>query len=179
MPAPLVRRATLADADAIGLVHVRSWQSAYRGTIPQDYLDGLDPVRRSQVWRRIIEEADPSRGGALVAVAEGGGITGFTGFGPSRDSDADPRVTGEVSSIYAAPDAWGTGTGRALMGSAVAELARLGYADASLWVLDANERARRFYALAGWKPDGAVKTDASRGFDITEVRYRRTLDGPA
>jgi GNAT superfamily N-acetyltransferase len=109
-------------------------------------------------------------------VTEGGRITGFADFGASRDDDADPRVTGEVHAIYAAPDAWGTGTGRALMGGAVAELARLGYADAGLWVLDVNERARRFYALAGWKPDGAAKTDASRGFAITEVRYRRTLD---
>ena len=179
MPAPFVRRATLADAEAIGLVHVRSWQSAYRGKIPQDYLDGLDPVRRSQVWRRIIEEADRSRGGVLVAVAGGGGITGFASFGPSRDSDADPRVTGEVFAIYAAPDAWGTGTGRALMGRAVVELAGLDYADAVLWVLDGNERARRFYALAGWEEDGASKTDGSRGFDITEVRYRRTLEGCA
>jgi hypothetical protein len=96
-----------------------------------------------------MEEAGPSRGGVLVAVDEGGGITGFVDFGPSRDSDADPRVTGEVFAIYAAPhpDAWGTGTGRAPMGSAVAELARLGYAD------------------------------ASRGFAITGVRYRRTLNG--
>lgn len=179
MPSPLVRRAVLADADAIGLVHVRSWQSAYRGAIPQDYLDGLDQARRAQVWRRIIGEADASRDGTLVAVGEGGIITGFVGFGPSRDSDADLRLTAEVHAIYAAPDAWGTGTGRALMGSAVAELARLGYADATLWVLDANERARRFYALAGWKSDGLAKTDASRGFAITEVRYRRTLDGCA
>jgi hypothetical protein len=68
-------------------------------------------------------------------------------------------------------------TGRALLGSAVAGLARLGYTDAILWVLDTNDRARRFYALAGWKEDGASKTDGARGFDITEVRYRRTL-GP-
>jgi GNAT superfamily N-acetyltransferase len=74
-----------------------------------------------------------------------------------------------------APDAWGTGAGRALMGSVVTELARAGYADVILWVLDANDRARRFYALAGWAEDGASKTDGSRGFDITEVRYRRTL----
>ena len=179
MPAPFVRRATVADADPIGLVHVRSWQSAYLGKIPQEYLDGLDPVRRSQVWRRLMEETDPSRDGVLVAVGEGSGITGFVSFGPSRDSDADARVTGEVFAIYAAPDAWGTGAGRALMGSAVAELARLGYADAVLWVLDGNERARRFYALAGWEEDGASKTDGSRGFDITEVRYRRTLEGCA
>lgn len=177
MPAPLIRRAVLADADAIGLVHVRSWQSAYRGKIPQDYLDGLDPIRSSHVWRQIMDDADSSRGGVLVAVAEGGRITGFTNVGPSRD-DADP-LTGEVYAIYAAPDAWGTGTGRALMGEAVTELARLGYAEAVLWVLDGNERARRFYALAGWEEDGASKTDGSRGFDITKVCYRRTLDGCA
>lgn len=177
MAAPLVRRAVLADAETIGLVHVRSWQAAYRGKIPQDYLDGLDPVRRAHVWRQIIEESEPSRDGVLVAVAEGGGITGFTNFGPSRDGNADPTVTGEVYAIYVAPDSWGTGTGRALMGDAIKEMARLGYADAVLWVLDSNERARRFYALAGWEEDGASKTDGSRGFNITEVRYRRTLDG--
>jgi GNAT superfamily N-acetyltransferase len=94
---------------------------------------------------------------------------------PSRDGDTDPQVTGEVFAIYADPDAWGTGTVRALMGSAVAELARLGYAAAILWVLDGNDRARRFYALAGWAEGGARKTDGSRGFDITEVRYRTTL----
>lgn len=175
MPAASVRPATLADADSIGKVHVRSWQSAYRGKMPQDHLDGLDPARRAELWRRIMTETKPSRGGVLVAVTEGGGIIGFASFGPSRDSDTDPRVTGEVGAIYADPDAWGTGAGRALMASAVAELARLGYADAILRVLDTNDRARRFYALAGWKEDGASKTDDSRGFDIAKVRYRRTL----
>jgi GNAT superfamily N-acetyltransferase len=175
MPAPFVRPATLADADGIGLVHVRSWQSAYRGKMPRDYLDGLDPARRSEAWRHIMEQTRPSRGGVLVVAAQGGEIAGFASFGPSRDGDTDPRVTGEVYAIYAAPDAWGTGTGRALMGSAVTELARLGYADAILWVLDTNDRARRFYARAGWDEDGAHKTDASLGFDIAEIRYRRTL----
>ncbi len=175
MPGAAVRPAALADAEGIGLVHVRSWQSAYRGKMPQDHLDGLDPARRAQVWRRIMEETEPSQGGVLVAVAEGGGITGFASFGPSRDSDTDPRVTGEVFAIYADPNAWGTGAGRALMASAVAGLARLGYANAILWVLDTNDRARRFYALAGWEEEGANKTEGIGGFDITEVRYRRTL----
>jgi GNAT superfamily N-acetyltransferase len=179
VPAPVVRPATPADSGAIGLVHVRSWQSAYLGKVPQDYLDGLDPAHRAQVWRRILEQDQSSRDGILVAVAEGGGIAGFASFGPSRDGDTDSRVTGEVFAIYADPDAWGTGTGRALMGSTVAELARLGYADAILWVLDGNDRARRFYALAGWAEDGARKTDGSRGFDIAEVRYRTALQDRA
>jgi len=87
MPAPFVRPATPVDSGAIGLVHVRSWQSAYRGKIPQDYLDGLDPTHRAQVWRRVLEQVRPSQGGVLVAVAEGGGITGFASFGFSPDGD--------------------------------------------------------------------------------------------
>jgi GNAT superfamily N-acetyltransferase len=177
MNAISVRLATVADADGIGLVHVRSWQAAYRGKMPQDHLDRLDPARRAAVWRRALAESDRSRAGLLVAEPEGGegGIVGFASLCPSRDSDTDPRVTGEVAAIYAAPDAWGTGAGRALMAAAVAELARFGYADAILWVLDSNDRARRFYSIAGWKEDGAVKTDASRGFDLSEIRYRTVL----
>jgi len=143
--------------------------------MPQDHLDGLDPADRAEAWGRVIAETDPTRGGVLAAVAKGGGIIGFASFGPSRDSDTDPRRTGEVFAIYADPEVWGTGTGRSLMAGAVAELVRLGYADAILWVLDTNDRARRFYVRAGWAEDGASKTDGSRGFDITEVRYRRRL----
>ena len=175
MPAAHIRAATPADTEGIGLAHVRSWQSAYRGKMPQDYLHGLDPAVRAQAWRRIMAETEPSRGGVLAAVTDGGGITGFASFGPARDHDTDPRQTGEVFAIYVDPDAWGTGTGRLLMAGATAELARLGYTDAILWVLDTNDRARRFYALAGWAEEGTSKTDASRGFYITEVRYRTML----
>ena len=175
MPAARIRPATLVDAGGIALVHVRSWQSAYRGKMPQDYLDRLDPAVRARMWQAVIAETATSRGGVLAAAADGGGITGLASFGPSRDKDTDPQVTGEVFAIYVDPDAWGTGTGRELMAGAVAGLARLGYTDAILWVLDANHRARRFYALAGWAEDGMVKTDGSRGFDITEVRYRKVL----
>lgn len=175
MPAAHVRPATHADTESIGLVHVRSWQSAYRGKMSQSHLDGLDPASRAEAWRRIMAETEPSRGGVLAAVAEGGAITGFASFGPARDHDTNPQRTGEVFAIYVDPDAWGTGAGRELMADAVAELTRLGYIDAILWVLDTNDRARRFYVLAGWAEDGASKTDGSLGFDIIEVRYRKTL----
>jgi hypothetical protein len=42
-------------------------------------------------------------------------------------------------------------------------------------VLDSNDRARRFYVRNGWAEDGAVKVDDTRGFPISEVRYRRSL----
>lgn len=175
MSLPGVRPATPADADGIGLVHARSWQAAYRGLLPREYLDRIDPAQRADRWRRVLTGDGADRDGVLVAGAPDGPVTGFVSFGATRDGDLDARVTGEVYALYAAPDAWGTGTGRALMDAAVTELARLGYADAALWVLDSNDRARRFYSAASWAPDGAVKVEPGPGFDLTEIRYRRAL----
>ena len=42
-----VRHARAGDAPDLGLVHVRAWQAAYRGQMPDDYLDGLRPEERA------------------------------------------------------------------------------------------------------------------------------------
>ena len=76
---------------------------------------------------------------------------------------------------YLDPSAWSRGLGRQLMDSSVEELRRLGYREAVLWVLDSNQRARRFYEIAGWSADGGAKEDDSRGFVLREVRYGRSL----
>ncbi|MBV9093965.1 MAG: hypothetical protein JO132_08830 [Streptosporangiaceae bacterium] len=64
------------------------------------------------------------------------------------------------------------------MAAALERLAAAGFEQAILWVLDSNVRARRFYEAGGWSTDGAVKDDDSRGFRMTEVRYRRPLPSP-
>ncbi|HSZ43600.1 MAG TPA: GNAT family N-acetyltransferase [Trebonia sp.] len=174
MADPLVRSAESGDVACIALVHVTSWQDAYRGHMPQDFLDGLDVGHRTEAWRRRLPAAQRSRGDVLV-VESAGQVAGFAGFGPSRDADADSGQTGELAAIYLRPGSIGQGLGRLLMMAVVSGLTDLGYADATLWVLDGNARARRFYERAGWTLDGADTTDDSRGFTIREVRYRRRL----
>jgi GNAT superfamily N-acetyltransferase len=170
----LVRDAEPGDAPDMARVHVASWRGAYRGLMPQEVLDGLDVSVRTSLWIRIMNRTDPARGAVLV-VEDGERIIGFAGVGPTRDPDADPARTGEVTAIYLLPEAWGRGAGRLLMGESVSRLAACGYADATLWVLDTNERARRFYAAAGWVPDGTAKVDGGEGYSLSEVRYRRSL----
>jgi GNAT superfamily N-acetyltransferase len=169
-----IRSARVEDAARMGEVHVRSWQAAYRGQMPQDHLDRLDPARSAGMWERRVSAVDWARGGCLVADGKAG-IAGFADFGPTRDVDANPALTGEVTAIYLAPAAWSTGCGRALMTAALGRLAELGYQDATLWVLDTNARARSFYAKAGFAADGAVKLDERDGFTLRELRYRRPL----
>jgi len=169
------RTAVAADADALGLVHVRTWQAAYRGLMAQSYLDGLDPERRADGWRRWLDELEPPRA-IFVLEHPADGVVGFANVGASRDPDATP-VVGELSSIYVLPSHWGRGGGRLLMAEAVRSLAQAGFRAATLWVLTTNEQARRFYETVGWLPDGGEKVDEYFGFPIAEVRYRRSLTG--
>jgi GNAT superfamily N-acetyltransferase len=175
MEAVRVRKAEAGDAMAIAVVHVRSWQAAYEGLVPQDYLDGLDPVRRRALWDRVLAEDAWPRAGVLVA-GDGKRVAGFAHLRPARDEDAGPSLIAEITAIYLVPEAWGIGVGRQLMTTSLDALERAGYRQATLWVLDSNERARRFYEAAGWRPDGTVKSDGSLGFPLSEIRYRHLLD---
>jgi len=170
----VIRAARVADASQIAVVQVRSWQGAYRGLLPQAYLDGLDPAQRVGRWERSLAEAEDRRDGVLVADASGT-LLGFVGYSPSRDGDADPARVGEVDAIYLLPSAWGKGVGRLLMDAALARLAEARFDEVTLWVLDSNVRARRFYEAGGWLADEARKIDDSRGFPIAQVRYKRSL----
>jgi GNAT superfamily N-acetyltransferase len=169
-----VRRAGAEDAMGIAIVHVRSWQAAYRGLVPRDYLESLDAEQRRPVWERIVGAAEWPRLGTLVA-EEGKDVVGFASICPARDDDEEPGSVGELAAIYLLPEAWGEGLGRELMISALSALSDAGFGEAILSVLDTNSRARRFYEAARWHTDGAVKQDSGRGFVLNEVRYRRPL----
>jgi GNAT superfamily N-acetyltransferase len=168
-----VRSAEAGDEVAIAEVHVRTWQAAYRGLIPDVYLDGLSVSKRRDSWREIINEFDTPATGAFVAL-HGSDVVGFVHFCPSRDDHAD-RDVGEITAIYVHPEHWGEGIGRVLIGRALDSLGEAGFSSATLWVLDGNERACRFYEASGWTTDGATKADDRGDFSLFEVRYVTTL----
>jgi RimJ/RimL family protein N-acetyltransferase len=168
-----IRPADVGDVAAIADVHVGSWQAAYAGLVPAEYLDGLKPVQRRGLWSRLLSEPTQTSTGTFVAEDETG-VVGFVNVGSSRDEDASPAV-GEVVAIYLMAGVWDAGWGRALMAAAVAALTAAGFAEATLWVLVGNTRARRFYEAGGWRADGATRTEERGGAPLPEVRYRRPL----
>lgn len=173
MPASTtIRAAGLDDAAAIGACHVLSWLAAYAGQFPQSFLDELDPDARAAGWRGYLEAGDHDHEALAVAEVDGE-VVGFASVGPCRDPDHPG--TGELYAIYLLPQAWGCGAGRELIATALDALAGFGFAEATLWVLDTNARARRFYETAGWVTDGASRVEDGLGFPIPEVRYRRAL----
>jgi GNAT superfamily N-acetyltransferase len=162
------RPATLADVPAIATVRIRSWQDAYRGLVPQDYLDALDPAAEAGRWQ------GRSLDGQHVAEANGS-VVGWLFVGPYRADEGEQvpgSSCGEVGAIYALPEVWGLGVGRALMAYGLGELRRLGLHPVLLWVLVANDRARRFYEKAGFSCDGTIVDFEIAGATLPEVRYR-------
>jgi nodulation protein A len=171
-----VRRAHVEDARAIAEIHVRSWRAAYAGQLPDQLLQGRSIADLEAGWRRRLTK--PRNGSRVLLVEqEPGHPVGFASVGPSRDPDADGH-TGELEAFYLDPDHWRQGLGRRLHDHALTELRRDGYGVATLWVLRSHHAAQRFYAKAGWVPDGAAKTDVIGDVPLDEIRYATPLTGP-
>ena len=161
-----IRTATVEDARRVEEIRIRTWRAAYRGVLPPDDLDAM-PIDETR-WRHRI--AEPPPGWQTYVADDGGRVIGFTSVGPSRDQQG----IGELYAIYVEPHAWSTGAGRALIARAEQALAE-SYREATLWVLEENTRARRFYERAGWELDGVRKLETFLGTEVAEVRYRKRL----
>jgi len=171
----VVRPAGAADAEAIARVRIASWRGAYRGIVPDAFLDGLDPVSEVATWRERL--AGPAAVWMWVAsILEplaAPRLAGYVTAGPARH--AGEEGLGEVWAIYVDPETQARGVGRALMAAATRGLAAHGFREAVLWVFEANASARVFYERLGWAPDGAAKPLAIGGAAPIELRYRRRL----
>ncbi len=182
----------LDDAEEVERLRVAGWQSAYRGIVPDEYLDRMrvdaGRRRRHMISRARAGAAGGTACGPAGAVAgrpegvvesvavQANAIVGWVAGGPCRDADRPAPGQGEIYAIYVLPEWWGRGAGRLLMAHAVRELTSAGRRDITLWVLAGNQRGRRFYEAAGFRPDGAEQ-ELDLGGPVTEVRYQ-LLAGP-
>lgn len=156
------------DASQIAQIHVKTWQYAYKGQIPDSYLDSLSIEKRSKGWKKQIQNAKEKD---HVFVAEiNGRIVGWCTAGASRDENA-MKEAGELQGIYIDPNYIGKGIGSKLMKHALNTLRQEGYKTVTLWVLETNKKTRMFYEKKGWTVEGKTKIDTRDSFDLHEIRY--------
>lgn len=166
-----VRPATQKDVRAIAEIHVTVWQAAYKGLMPDEHLAGLKVEARVPLWKEAVEYGDPQ----VVVVCSGGEVVGFVGFDRSRDPKSKP-TTGEIWAMYVKPEHWGQGAGLALWDAAREGLLEEDCTDVTLWVLFRNDRALRFYDLAGFKREmTTARTNTIGGVKLEEIRLKRSL----
>lgn len=149
------------DRLAISRVYEESWKYAYKGIVPQDYLDGIPAGQ----WASHIEQEGRNN---LVMVLEGT-IIGTSGFGRSRM--AEMTGYGEVISIYLLPDYMGKGYGRQLLQAVMGELKKMGFDKIFLWVLEENKSARIFYEKCGFVQTERYLVSDIGGRELREAQY--------
>jgi GNAT superfamily N-acetyltransferase len=151
-----VREAGADEAPAVAALHLGTALHAYAHIFPPEApVPVIDDVVGQ--WSSWLGRAD---GAATAFVAE---------------------RTGEIIGVVlAAPDParagahWGRGIGRRLHDEALSRLTAAGYPEATLWVLERNQRARSWYERLGWVATGARKP-VYEPAGIVDVGYRRAL----
>ena len=162
----VIREATRDDARGIATVFVRSWQSAYRDIVPDDFLASLDIDKREE---RVVSGFDMLEGKPLAYVAEENSrIIGIIYLSASRDEDK--LLAGEIQAIYLFEEYWGRGYGRKMMDHAINTLKDRGYPEIIIWTLEENHRARRFYEKNGFYFNGE-KREREYGKPLVQLKY--------
>jgi ribosomal protein S18 acetylase RimI-like enzyme len=164
-----VRTVVASDGPELARIHARAWQAAYDALMSPEFLDEVAQSRPG-MWERVL--GDPDRPPVYAGLDSAGAVAGFLALAlPSRDGDG----AAEVAALNIDPDAWGQGIGTALMRAGVAHCAGAGYDTATLWVVEGNTRAMRFYERLGWEYDGGRTFHDSAG--VSELHMRLALRG--
>ncbi len=167
-----LRRALPADAQTVGRIHVESWNVVYRGIMPDDVIARTDLAYRTRFWADRIADAE----WPVYLIEEAGQGVAFCQMVPTKDADDDATRVGHITSLHVLPRLRGRGYGRALIDHVCDEFQRRGFAEVTLWVLEENRDARRFYEQRGFHLDGGTRRYPRT--HVPEVRYRIRLPIP-
>ena len=142
---PTIRAATDADVLQMAKVHITSWRETYPGLLPDSMLARLSIAEEAIRWQRMLDRPPGRSEAAFVAELEGV-VVGYGTCGGQRTPLLKERgFTGEIGELYVLGCAHRQGVGSGLMKAMAGMLMERGHRAMSLWVLEENRRARRFY----------------------------------
>ena len=139
-----IESVTPATASQASRIYASAWKTAYRGIVPQAYLDALSPERwASKLGRGTHDDFLLRDNGLFVATSSivRAREDAFAGWG-------------EVMSLYVLPEYFRCGYGRTLLDYDLDRLRAAGFENIYLWVLEENQNARAFYERMGFAANG-------------------------
>lgn len=161
------RAATKSDAAQIAHLHADSWRRTYRGMLRDDFLDGELVRNRLGVWN---DRLGSIRTDQFVLVAENQKqVLGFI----CVYGNEDPHYGSLIDNLHVAHAHKREGIGTFLMRQAGCWLEQ-NYEQYGvyLWVMEANQPARRFYEKSGSTNAGIIdKPNPAGGGSAPNCRY--------
>ncbi len=161
----VIRKANIDDKSAIARIYVNSWKFAYKGIVPQDYLDSLSV---DEYMERLKDQTELDE----FLLVLNGDVVGLAKIIECRDDDLCSEA--EIQTIYFLPEFIGRGYGNLLLKWMIEYAGSIGYKNIVVWVLTENKRARKAYERVGFQKD-KVKLVTIGGKELRETRYSLEL----
>lgn len=140
----IIREAGIEDALSIANVQVKTWRSAYRGIVPDDYLDSLSIDKSAGGWAIFFSDTNKF---AFVALDRYGNIVGFASMGDNRTNSVE--YEGELYALYILDEYQRKDIGKKLFSRVLEKFSLRGIKSMLVCVLKENHSARHFYESAG------------------------------
>lgn len=179
MARPDVHLARLDDAPEIARIQLDTWRIAYGELLGA--AAELDAARIERRWEEAITHPDTD----LFVATEGEFTVGFSVSGPAPADELagpegslpeDSEHTGLIATVLVEPR-WGRrGHGGRLLAAAARALRSRGARRAVTWVTESDSATLSFYRVAGWQPDGTVRTLDTGERTVREMRLAGGLD---
>ncbi|MDO9432098.1 MAG: GNAT family N-acetyltransferase [Phenylobacterium sp.] len=152
MQEPVIRRATVTDAQAVAEIGARTFSETFAHLYPPEDLAGFLAEAYSLEQTRA-DLADPAK--AVWLVEADGVVVGYALAGPCGLPHAEVTpACGELKRFYLLKSSQNGGTGRRLFDEIMAWLERDGPRDLWIGVWSENFGAQRFYARQGFSKVG-------------------------
>jgi len=137
-----IRRATIEDAEGVAETVISAWRSAYRGVLPDEFIDRreVEPTAR-----RIRESWNPARLALVVVDEDGRVVAQATEHRPPQR----PGFQAEIGALYVRAGCGRQGHGSRLLRAMAEEFLADGRRSLCIHTLRENRIGRAFYERAG------------------------------
>ena len=180
----IIQACTAEHFAALSRIHALSWRSAYRGLLPQRFLEQEITEDR---WIPFFQSGFQKGTHQGLLLLRNGEPVCSGSFGPARLDCQDGSLCafdnsaflgyGEIISLYTLPGETGKGYGSLLLEEMTARLEREGRPGCLLYVLRENGRARDFYEKHRFRWTGEAIDVPLPGTVCVDLRYLRTFSG--
>ncbi|MEX0785408.1 MAG: GNAT family N-acetyltransferase, partial [Dehalococcoidia bacterium] len=162
-----LRLAQPSDAQAIAALHADSWRTAYRGMLPDEFLDNDVVDDRATLWAKRFGDAEYLSHTVTLLAEQNGELAGFA----HSFIDEDPEWGTLLDNLHVRPELKRSGIGTKLVVESAARVQALGSElGLYLWVLEGNANAQRFYDALGGRVVGR-STSPEGGGSAPSLRY--------
>ena len=173
-----VRRAEVADLNALADLHLRSAHAGFATIVSGDPTKQASQDELAHDWASLLQD-DPQLDRALFIAERDERVIGVLVAG----RDQSDRSVGRLARAYVDPQYWSLGVVRLLFDAAMEHLRQLDCERVTMWIMEPNHRARAAAEHLGMTRSGVRQPTCERATTmpagVEDVEYMCRLRGTA